>query len=172
MNRIAISLLIVGLLGGCSTLDKVKTPRGMIYSTRVGVDVYQGADANGIFLGEVRKQGRWFYLPGGLELLHVRFSNGRGGEAGVTLNMQAGQIYYFVLDQKPGYITPDVTITQTNLPSSVTIPPTKTGMAQIYLVYKGGAAATAAVERQKAKMEQLQNLLGCSHQEMRQGTCQ
>lgn len=41
------------LPGGCSALNKVDTPRGEIYDATVGINVYQGLNDNGIFLGEV-----------------------------------------------------------------------------------------------------------------------
>lgn len=130
-----IGILLAGLLAGCASLPKVYTNHGVIFPTDIGIKVFQGADDNGILLATVQvNQGVWVYVPSGFEMFTGEFSNGRGGDATVSLDASAQHSYFFELNQKPGYITPDVTLKQVS-PSNIKEPSAKKGMAAVYFFY-------------------------------------
>lgn len=168
LTGILFALLVVG----CSTVDKVRTSKGVLFEPTVGITVFQGADENGVLLGTIQANtGSWFYLPVGFEMLTGAFSNDRGGQDTLSINVTAEHPYFFALGQKPGMITPDVVIRQVSEVPGINVPPPKQGMAQIYVFYNTEFLQQINADHIKQK-EALMKRFGCSESEVRLGTCQ
>jgi len=171
MKMLATSLIVIGMfLSACSSLNKVNSSQGNYYGSDIGINLYQGPDENGVFLGEVQTgKTVMAVVPSGFEMVTGVFSNNRGGNYTESMNLVSGKTYYFVLSQKAGVNTPDVVVA----PSSGddyqgTI---KSGMAVVYFSYPNTQAKQAQQNIIDAR-KRLQEQLHCSDAEMRNGTCQ
>lgn len=166
------SLLLVLCLAACSPpLPTVNVGDRVLFGPSIGINIYQGPDDNGIFLAKLDgSQGKWFTVPAGFEMLYFEFSNGRGGDHTVSINVQAMTQYYFIVTQRSGHLTPDVVVKQVSSVPNVKNPPTKAGMAQIYVYFDNAQAKKAYAEKQ-ARLEELKKN-HCSENDFKLGNCQ
>ncbi|MGA9854300.1 MAG: hypothetical protein WBR29_03355, partial [Gammaproteobacteria bacterium] len=61
MKTSVVFIVVFLMLGGCSSMGKLDSDRGVIFSPDIGVVIYQGPDDHGIKLGDI-KSGSTLYV--------------------------------------------------------------------------------------------------------------
>ena len=178
---IFLFVIVAGMLG-CSS-DNVKVADGQYLRPYIPIAVLQGGQ-DGVPLFDLHNgEYYWTYLTPGIYQFTGMFDYSGGyrgnGIPSRPMQMQAGQTYYFQVTQRPARAIQDITIMQradfSNMAAYTSTqgqPPKNNQMSLVYFFYKLPYSFGPQKPGGTKAANNLQKQLGCSDQEMRDGTCQ
>jgi hypothetical protein len=180
-KAIIIFMLLAGILG-CSS-DNVKIADGQYLRPYIPIAILQGGQ-DGVPLVDLRNgEYHWTYLTPGIYQFTGMFDYSgdyRGnGIPSRPIQMKAGETYYFQVTQQPARAIQDITIMQradfsdmAAYTSTQGQPPKNSQMSLVYFYYRLPYSFSPQNPADTNTANSLQKKLGCSDQEMRDGTCQ